>query len=790
MIGIPTLLANGNFEVYHQLVVENKEGVALANVSAVKDLKAQFGPEFFIQVSDLALVTPPTNADSSITLNVLGWDGTAATNLIDQAVTTNVLASDDSFEIGFKVEIDALATKGVLEKKTTVAGTAINNTKASLTDAAGNKLTASDDSGSDADPRNLTLSIDSTEPDEPAPRSVPSLSLTKTSGDAFANGDNWDVTFTLALENNGTLAINRVEIFDDLAASFGGQFAGVTLDRVTAGSENTGSALIANPRFTRDTLRSLVSSTGPVNVGDTFEVVFTVTIDPNVGGTAASGLESQSNAVCEAVDENGDTITNLVKSSSTAQKAGNKVSSRATAIVSEPKPIVKPDIAVAKSVARGPLPLASGNFGVTYELVVANAGNVDLAELTLVEDLAGQFGSVLLRAGKVALASPPSHARSRVKLDGAWNGDGATELVNQTASPRLAVGDSFTVEFTVEVDPTAVGGPNSLENQVVVTGKPVEVINENLLSSNDDVVLATEISNDTGADHDRDNLVAEVDQESSGDTAPSLADLVIKKAIVSNDTGADLNSDSLSVEVDQESRDDTAPSLADLAIKKAIVSNDTGADLNSDNLTAEVDQESSDDTAPSLSDLAIKKAIAGDPVKTNRGNYVVTYQLLIENTGNVDLANLSLLEDLLTLFGPPLIKAGNLTIASGPSDAGSSVSVDSVGWNGKTGTELLDSLAANILVSGDAFTIQFEVELNPKRIISPQEKQAYPSLLPGFHSAKLTPIGDLITSFIGAPGPIYSGIPIDRNPSPSGLDSETRVPSRYSVGDGSIMAAV
>ena len=105
-------------------------------------------------------------------------------------------------------------------------------------------------------------------------------------------------------------------------------------------------------------------------------------------------------------------------------------------------------------------------------------------------------------------------------------------MVNQTTSPRLAAGDSFIVEFTVEVDPSAVGGPKSLENQIVVTGEPVEVINENLLSSNDDVVLATEISNDTGADHDRDNLTAEVDQESSDDTAPSLADLAIKKAIV------------------------------------------------------------------------------------------------------------------------------------------------------------------------------------------------------------------------------------------------------------------
>jgi len=242
---------------------------------------------------------------------------------------------------------------------------------------------------------------------------------------------------------------------------------------------------------------------------------------------------------------------------------------------------------------------------VTYELIIANAGNVDLAELTLVEDLADQFGSVLLRAGKVALASPPSHARSRVKLDGSWNGDGATELVKQTISPRLAFGDSFTVEFSVEVDPSAAGGPSTLENQAVVSGKPVEVIPEELLASSDDVILATEVA-------------------------------------------------------------------------------DAGADLNSENLTAEVDQESSDDTAPpSVADLTIKKAIAGDPVQTDRGNYVVTYQLLIENTGNVGLANLSLQEDLLTLFGPPLIKAGNLTITSGPSDPGSSVSVDSVGWNGK-----------------------------------------------------------------------------------------------------------
>ena len=713
MIGIPTLLANGNFEVYHQLVVENNEGVDLANFSVIKDLKKQFGPEAFNRVSSLTLITPPSSVDSNITLDLSGWDGTSATDLIDQTVTTNVLANGDSFEVGFKVEIDASAPVGVLEKATTVAGVAVNNAGKSLTDSVGNRIAASDDSESESDPKNTKSIVlgGIAETKAPAPSSVPSLCLTKTSGDAFANGDNWDVTFTLALENDGTLAINRVEIFDDLAASFGGQFAGVTLDRVTAGSGNTGSALIANPRFTRDTLRSLVSSTGPVNVGDTFEVVFTVTVDPNAVGTAASGLESQSSAVCEAVDENGDTITNLVRSSAIPQQDSKKGVVRAAAIVSDSKPLVKADIAVAKSRAGKPVPLANGNFAVFYELVIANIGNVSLANLSLVEDLASQFGSVLVRAGKVILASPPSHPSSRVTLDDSWNGDGVTELVEQTSPALLAVGDSFTVRFATEVSPNPVGGPSTDNNQVVVSGEPVELIHENLLSSDNDVILATEVS-------------------------------------------------------------------------------DIGASLNSDNLTLKADQEPSDDPPPNLADLTIKKAIVGDPVQTDRGNYVVTYQLVIENSGNVDLANLSLLEDLLTLFGPPLVKAGNLAITSGPSDAGSSVSVDSVGWNGKTGTELLDSLAANILVSGDVFTIQFEVELNPKRLVSPQEKQAYPSLLPGFHSKKLTPIGDLISSFISAPGPMYSGLPIDQNPSPSGLDSETSVTSRYSVADGSIMAAV
>ena len=64
--------------------------------------------------------------------------------------------------------------------------------------------------------------------------------------------------------------------------------------------------------------------------------------------------------------------------------------------------------------------LANGNFEVTYELVIENTGNVDLANLTLVENLAGQYGTALISAGNATITVPPADAGSNVVIDGAW----------------------------------------------------------------------------------------------------------------------------------------------------------------------------------------------------------------------------------------------------------------------------------------------------------------------------------------------------------------------------------
>ena len=187
----------------------------------------------------------------------------------------------------------------------------------------------------------------------------------------------------------------------------------------------------------------------------------------------------------------------------------------------DPTPIVIADIAVAKSVAGTPVLLANGNFGVTYELVVENTGNVDLAGLTLVEDLATQFGTALVSAGNATITVPPSIAGSNVVVDSAWDGAGATEIISQAASTLLAVGDSFTIQFTVEVDPDAVGAPGELDNQVTVGGDAVDANGDPITDSSGNPIMVSDDS-DSGSDPNGTNVGEDGDTGGSDDPTPLL----------------------------------------------------------------------------------------------------------------------------------------------------------------------------------------------------------------------------------------------------------------------------
>ena len=298
----------------------------------------------------------------------------------------------------------------------------------------------------------------------------------------------------------------------------------MTLDGITF--TGSGSAPTLNGGFEADTSESLVTSTGPIAVGDRFEVTFTATIDPDVTGTSSSGLENQATSTGTGINPD----TGLPDPSLAASDASdngvdptgeNGEDDMDGTFGNDPTPIVIADIAVAKSTVGIPTELPNGNFEVVYQVIIENNGNVDLAGLTVVEDLAGQFDTALINADTLTLATPPANASSIIALNSNWDGDSVTDFIDGSVATLLAAGDSFVVEFTVEVDPDAVGAPANLENQVTANGDAVDENGNAILDSNMMAITATDDS-DSGTDPNGENPNDQGDHGTSDDPTPLL----------------------------------------------------------------------------------------------------------------------------------------------------------------------------------------------------------------------------------------------------------------------------
>ena len=801
VVGTPTLLSNGNFEATYQVVIENTGTVDLANLTLNEDLAAQFGAAY-VDAYDLLLTTPPADPTSSVTLDTANFDGDGVdvdgiTEIVNTAIPS-LLAVGDSFIFTFKVEINAALATGVLENTVTAGGAAVDeNGDPILASDGTTPITATDDSDSGTDPSddNSDAPGDMETTDDPTPLLIPNIGLAKEASAAVPNGDNFDVTFTLNWENIGTVALDSVEIFDNILAQFGNQFVDASIDSVTTSGTANVVANTAWEGIAGDTTQSLIIHTGDdLAVGDTIQVVFTVTIDPDVSGTSSGGLENQATSTGTGVNPDtglpDPTLMAMDTSDNGADPTGeNSEDDIDGTFGNDPTPVIIPDIRVVKQVAGTPVLLANGNFGVTYELVVENTGNVDLADLTLVEDLSDEFGSAFQNAGNLTLVS--SGPGSTIVIDSDWDGTttGATEIINQTASTLLAVGESYTIQFTVEVDPDAVGAPATLDNQVTAGGAAVDengdpidgiVVSDDSDSGTDpngtnpdepgdngtsddptpllipsigiaksagvgipngddfDVTFTLIIENNGNVDLTNLEVFDDIASE-FGDAFVDVSNVNVQNfsgtgttPFVNNDWASDTTQSIVSggtlaagdsfeivftVTIDTNQSDTSAPlENQATASGEAIDANgnpvtvtddsDNGVDPSSEN-GEEVAADgvyANDPTPIQYADLGIAKQVVGEPTIGWRGFATYTFQLVVENTGTVDLIDLSLLENLQSQFGSVFVEAGNLSITNGPTDPASSVAINSA-WDGGTVIELLASNSQ--LAVGDSFVLEF-----------------------------------------------------------------------------------
>ncbi len=146
--------------------------------------------------------------------------------------------------------------------------------------------------------------------------------------------------------------------------------------------------------------------------------------------------------------------------------------------VSETAVITHPLVELTKTLVGSPVAASSGisdNVDVTFDFTIFSTGNDPLTQMSLVEDLAAQYGGAFVGlVGSPAIVS--STATDQPELNAAYDG-GFTdaELFDNSGANTnsLAGGEFVTIRITLEIDPdavTAILTSGNLVNQATVTG--------------------------------------------------------------------------------------------------------------------------------------------------------------------------------------------------------------------------------------------------------------------------------------------------------------------------------
>ena len=475
------------------------------------------------------------------------------------------------------------------------------------------------------------------------------------------------VTFEIEVTNNGVAQATNVSLIDLLPA---GLTATAGNGVVTQGTYDAATGLF---------------DIGTLNLGETAILTLEGTVD---------------------VGEGGNTITNI-----TTAAAGDQPDPSTAGDDLDESVVVdaNADLVTEKTLLSGDATPAEGD-SVTFQISVTNNGTAQATGVSLIDQLpagitftssAVSQGSYNSATGLWTIGTLNESGVATIELTGTVDvGEGGNTITNVTTA---ATGD--------QPDPSTVG--DDLVEAVVVENIADLVTEKTLISGNatpnegDSVTFQIAVTNNGAAQATNVSLV---DQLPAGITFTGSS---VTQGTYNAATGlwavGTINEAAFAVitltgTVDVGQAGNTITNITTAATGDQIDPSTAGDDL----------EESVSPLV--IADLGIAKSIAGEPVLTDTGNYVVTYEVVIENTGNVALADLSLLEDLQTQFGAPFVDAGNLTITVAPSDPQSTVAVDSAGWNGSSSIELIDTSSSSLLAVGDSFTIQFDVEIDPSQV--------------------------------------------------------------------------
>ena len=249
---------------------------------------------------------------------------------------------------------------------------------------------------------------------------APAIAVTKSAGNPVLQSDGtFNLPFTITVKNTGSIALNDVQVEDDLLQAFPAPLTFKMLGPPLV----SGTGLKVNTLFNGSTTKHLLGYGSTLAIGTSGTITLTVNVD---------------------IHGNPGAITNAAMA--TANGQGIAVSGN---VSSDPVSLNGiPRIGIAKSVSTPQRQPDGKNSNIlTYAITVKNYGNVPLSNVQVSDDLSKAFPSPTT----FTVQGMPVSSSNILKINTGFDGFGNTNLLR--LNNVLQVGQIDTIKFTVKVTP-------------------------------------------------------------------------------------------------------------------------------------------------------------------------------------------------------------------------------------------------------------------------------------------------------------------------------------------------
>jgi hypothetical protein len=782
---------DGSFDVTFEIRVENFGNQRLSNLQVIENLSSTFASAASWEV--LSLQTDDFTAN-------LNFNGVGDQQLL---TGTDTLFANTAGAIYLEVRVVPGAN---LTGYTNVV-------QAFGTPPSGVEVSDNSVNGSDPDPNN------DGNPDEMSPTPIEfeedaRIGVAKRVSDGpINNGDgSYDLTFEIRVENFGDVGLGDLQVTEDLAGTFANadDFEVLILE-----SEE----FTVNTAFDGDGDTDLLTGIDTLEAGNDGAIYLTVRVVP---GDVLTGYENT--VVATGTPPTGTAIsdTSTDGSDPDPNNDGNPEEMVPTPIDFEEDA----RIGVAKRVSDGPINNGDGSYDLTFEIRVENFGDVGLGDLQVTEDLAGTFAN----ADDFEVLILESE---EFTVNTAFDGDGDTDLL--TGIDTLEAGNDGAIYLTVRVVPgdvltgyentvVATGTPptgtaisdtstDGSDPDPNNDGNPEEMVPTPIDFEEDARIgVAKRVSdgpiNNGDGSYD---LTFEIRVENFGDVG--LGDLQVTEDLAGTFANADdfevliLESEEFTVNTAFDGDNDTdlltgidtleAGNDGAIYLTVRVVPGDvltgyentvvatgtppTGTAI-SDTSTDGSDPDPNNDGNPEEmvptpidfeedARIGVAKRVSDGPINNGDGSYDLTFEIRVENFGDVGLGDLQVTEDLAGTFANAddfevlILESEEFTV--------------NTAFDGDNDTDLLTGI--DTLEAGNDGAIYLTVRVVPGDVLTGYENTVVATGTPPTGTA----ISD--TSTDGSdPDPNNDGNPEEMVPTPIDFEEDARIGVAKRVSDGPI----